>query len=242
MCWDEHHDDDVDALTKKLVFWNPDRGDKQNVTGYDNKRLDGRNKKKTGQLHCCTYTWYTQQYQYVPKETVRHQASCEEIRRASQVSRVLLYSINSNGVFVGRVSRAYVQHFMMPGTCYVPDAYDTRYQVRTNCIAICLFERGWWYARERGRWYAWHLRSDWQPAVSLVGGGTHDTYVPPKKQLYRRGYPMKSHSAADARQNQLQKRVLQALFHLRCPSQSHQRSARGRTRLTTVTSISCRSL
>ena len=37
--------------------------------------------------------------------------------------------------------------------------------------------------------------------------------------------------------NQLQKRVLPALFHLRCPSQSHQRSARGRTRLTTVTSI-----
>ena len=41
--------------------------------------------------------------------------------------------------------------------------------------------------------------------------------------------------------NQLQKRVLPALFHLRCPSESHQRSARGRTRLTTVTSISCRS-
>ena len=41
--------------------------------------------------------------------------------------------------------------------------------------------------------------------------------------------------------NQLQKRVLPALFQLRCPSQSHQRSARGRTRLTTVTSISCRS-
>ena len=41
--------------------------------------------------------------------------------------------------------------------------------------------------------------------------------------------------------NQLQKRVLPALFHLRCSSQSHQRSARGRTRLTTVTSISCRS-
>ena len=41
---------------------------------------------------------------------------------------------------------------------------------------------------------------------------------------------------------QLQKRVLPALFHLRCPSQSHQRSARGRTRLTTVISISCRSL
>ena len=30
--------------------------------------------------------------------------------------------------------------------------------------------------------------------------------------------------------------------HLRCPSQSHQRSARVRTRLTTVTCISCRSL
>ena len=41
--------------------------------------------------------------------------------------------------------------------------------------------------------------------------------------------------------NPLQKRVLPALFHLRCPPQSHQRSARGRTRLTTVTSISCRS-
>ena len=45
MCWDEYHDDDVDALTKR-VFWNPDRGDQQNMTGYDNKRLDGRNKKK----------------------------------------------------------------------------------------------------------------------------------------------------------------------------------------------------
>ena len=38
MCWDEHHDDDVDALTK-LVFRNPDRGDKQNMTGYDNTRV-----------------------------------------------------------------------------------------------------------------------------------------------------------------------------------------------------------
>ena len=41
--------------------------------------------------------------------------------------------------------------------------------------------------------------------------------------------------------HQLQKRGLPALFHLRCPSQSHQRSARGRTRLTTITSISGRS-
>ena len=85
------------------------------------------------------------------------------------------------------------------------------YQVRVMCqmrmirgthsIAICLFERGWWYAWERGWWYAWHLRSDQQTGVSLVGGGTHDPYVPPKEQLYRRGYPMKSHPAADARQN-----------------------------------------
>ena len=48
--------------------------------------------------------------------------------------------------------------------------------------------------------------------------------------------------AADARPDQLQKRVLPALSHLRCPSQSHERSARGRTRPMTVTSISCRSL
>ena len=34
---------------------------------------------------------------------------------------------------------------------------------------------------------------------------------------------------SDARPNQLQKIVLPALFHLRYPSQSHQRSARGRT-------------
>ena len=47
---------------------------------------------------------------------------------------------------------------------------------------------------------------------SLVGGGTHDTYVPPKKQLYR----------------YLFIRYLVV----------HERSARGRTRLTTVTSIS----
>ena len=53
-------------------------------------------------LHVYTST-PLQQYQYMPKETVRHQASCEEVRRASQVSRVLLYSSNSSGVFVGSV-------------------------------------------------------------------------------------------------------------------------------------------
>ena len=45
------------------------------MTGYDNKRLDGRNKKKTVQvvlLYVYTST-PPQQYQYIPKETVRHQ-------------------------------------------------------------------------------------------------------------------------------------------------------------------------
>ena len=77
-------------------------------------------------------------------------------------------------------------------------------------------------------------------------------YIPPPKKNRR---PIKNNnlntelkemgvfSAVEGNQfpNQLQKRGLPALFHLRCPSQSHQRSARGRTRLTTVTSISCRS-
>ena len=35
-------------------------------------------------------------------------------------------------------SRAYVQHFMIPGTCYVPDAYDTRY-----VLYRYLFIRAW---------------------------------------------------------------------------------------------------
>ena len=38
------------------------------------------------------------------------------------------------------------------------------------------------------------------------------------------------------------KRILPALLHLRCPSQSHQRCARVRTRLTTVTYIPQKSL
>ena len=59
--------------------------------------------------------------------------------------------------------------------------------------------------------------------------------------LRREGQDPGQHKDLHVRPNQLQKRVLPALFHLRCPSQSHQRSARGRTRLTTVTSISCRS-
>ena len=77
-------------------------------------------------------------------------------------------------------------------------------------------------------------------------------YIPPQKKNRR---PIKNNTlntelkemgvfsavAGIQLPNQLQKRGLPALFHLRCPSQSHQRSARGRTRLTIVTSISCRS-
>ena len=137
------------------------------MTGYDNKRLDGKNKKKTVQLHCCTYTWYTQQYQYVPKETVRHQASYEEVRRASQVSRVLLYSSNSNGVFVGRVSRAYIQYFTMPGTCYVPDAYDTRYVLQ---LYRYLFIRAWVVVRMRA-WEVVRMTLTFRPTTSCIAGG-----------------------------------------------------------------------
>ena len=70
MCWDEHHDDDVDALTK-LVFLNPDRGDKQNMTGYDYKRLDGRNNKNNSTVLLYVYmSTPLQQYQYaVPVRT-----------------------------------------------------------------------------------------------------------------------------------------------------------------------------
>ena len=106
-----------------------------------------------------------QQYQYVPKETVRHQASCEEVRRASQVSRVLLYSSNSNGVFVGRVSRAYVQHFMMPGACYVPDAYDTRY-----VLYRYLFIRAWVVVRMRA-WEVVRMTLTFRPTTSCIAGG-----------------------------------------------------------------------
>ena len=80
--------------------------------------------------------------------------------------------------------------FSLSGVCTT--LCDTRY-----VLYRYLFIRAWVVVRMR----AWFQ----QAAVSLVGGGTHDTYVPPKKQLYRRGYPMKSHSAADARQDQLQK-------------------------------------
>ena len=70
------------------------------------------------------------------------------------------------------VPDTYVPHFeIIPGTYYVPHTYDTRYVVCTryvctryhtcrctlNSTAVSLF------------------------VYSLVGGGTHDTYVPPKK-------------------------------------------------------------
>ena len=76
-------------------------------------------------------------------------------------------------------------------------------------------------------------------------------YIPPPKKNRR---PIKNNNlntelkemgvfsavAGNQLPNQLQKRVLPALFHQRCPSQSHQRSARGRTRLTTVLSAVAR--
>ena len=95
-------------------------------------------------------------------------------------------------------TRADVPQFIIPGMYsfirqWVVVRMIPTFRPRNSCIAICLL-------------------------VSLVGGGTHDTYVPPKKQLYR------------------------YLFIRQWVVVSHERSARGRTRLTTVTSISCRSL
>jgi len=50
------------------------------MTGYDYKRLDGRNNKNNSTVLLYVYmSTPLQQYQYVPKETVRHQASCEEV-------------------------------------------------------------------------------------------------------------------------------------------------------------------
>ena len=43
------------------------------MTGYDNKRLDGRNKKNSTVLVYVYTSIPPQQYQYVPKETIRHQ-------------------------------------------------------------------------------------------------------------------------------------------------------------------------
>ena len=50
------------------------------MTGYDKKCLDGRNKKKGATTLLYVYTRTPlHQYQYVPKETVSHQASCEKV-------------------------------------------------------------------------------------------------------------------------------------------------------------------
>ena len=86
-------------------------------------------------------------------------------------------------------SREYVQYFMIPGTCYVPDAYDTRYVlyrylfIRTwvvvrmrAWVVVCM--RAWVVVRMTptfrptnscivsGWWYAWYLRSTQETAVS----------------------------------------------------------------------------
>ena len=54
--------------------------------------------------------------------------------------------------------------FSVSGVCTT--LYDTRYVLCTRCV-----------------WY--QVRTVSLFVYSLVGGGTHDTYVPPKKQLYR---------------------------------------------------------
>ena len=79
-------------------------------------------------------------------------------------------------------SRAYVQQFLIPGTCYVPDAYDTKYVL----LYRYLFIRAWVVVRMRawvvvrmtptfrptnscivsGWWYARYLRSAQETAVS----------------------------------------------------------------------------
>ena len=65
------------------------------------------------------------------------------------------------------VPDTYVPHFMIPGTYYVPDTYDT--------MDVLCTSSGWWYA--------WHLHSAQETAVSLfvyslVGGGITRTFRP----------------------------------------------------------------
>ena len=55
----------------------------------------------------------------------------------------------------------YVPHFMIPGTYQIRMIPGTTCRCTISSTAVSLF------------------------VYSLVGGGTHDTYVPPKKQLYR---------------------------------------------------------
>ena len=81
------------------------------------------------------------------------------------------------------------------------------------------------------------------PPFSIQLPAVQEGQAKPEAVLPRQhGSWERTRSAADARPNQLEKRVLPALFRLRWSSQSDERSARGRTRLTTVKSISCRSL
>ena len=82
----------------------------------------------------------------------------------------------------------------------MPDAYDTRY-----VLYRYLFSPAWVVVRMRA-WVVVRMTPTFRPTNSCITGGTHDTYVPPKKQLYRRGYPMKSHPAADARQKSIAKK------------------------------------
>ena len=62
-------------------------------------------------------------------------------------------------------SRAYVQHFMIPGTCYVRDSYDTRYVLYRD-----LFIRAW-VVRMRA-WVVVRMTPTFRPTNSCIVGGT----------------------------------------------------------------------
>ena len=152
MCWDEHHDDHVDALTK-LVFWNPDRGDKQNMATTISVSM-AETEKKTVQ-YCCTYirvhrrsstsTYPRKRYAtkrgYMPSSRITSLPEGLEFTPPSSARtkgddtryyvytylvriRVPIFSfwfsvwwdIPTSAFFH---SRAYIPHFMIPGTRYV---------------------------------------------------------------------------------------------------------------------------
>ena len=151
---------------------------------------------------------------------------------------------------------------MIPGTYYVPDTYlpgiSRQKSIRTYVMFLFLFPL---FVSARHP-HLFGNKSTWNFVYDRLLGAKKKTRrrFCTRRERFPRGllnswifnfqtrYTAKTRynfaclniarPAADARPDQLQKRVLSALFHLRCPSQSHERSARGHTRLTTVTSIS----
>ena len=64
-------------------------------------------------------------------------------------------------------SRAYVQQFLIPGTCYVPDAYDTKYVL----LYRYLFIRAWVVVRMRA-WVVVRMTPTFRPRNSCNVAGT----------------------------------------------------------------------